>query len=105
MLLFLMTMPEKRNFVVQNKNTDILMLVSRYNPPLNCVKTLNDKTLYTWRDGKPSLRYSQAIEVKKEKTLIEVVINISIYLTTSSIYAIEELSLFGVTLALVAPRR
>ena len=35
-----------------------LMLVSRYNPPLHCVKTLNDKTLYTRRDGWFNLPYS-----------------------------------------------
>ena len=49
------------------------MLVSRFNPPLRCVKTLKAKTLYTWRDGRPNLPYSsRAIEVENEKTLIEV---------------------------------
>ena len=63
-------MPEKRDLVTQNK---ILMLVSRYNPPLHFGKTLNDKTLYACRDGQPNLPYSsRAIEIKKEKTLIEV---------------------------------
>ena len=68
-----MTVPEKRDFVAQNKKMEILMLESRFNPPLRCVKTLNDKTLYAQRDGWPNLPYSsQAIEVKNEKTLIEV---------------------------------
>ena len=46
------TVPEKRDFVAQNKKIEISMLVSRYNPPLRCVKTLNNKTLYAWRDGR-----------------------------------------------------
>ena len=66
-------MPWKRDLVAQNKKIEILMLVSRFNPPLRCVKTLNDKTLYARRDGRPNLPYSsRAIEVKNEKTLIEV---------------------------------
>ena len=45
------------------KKIEILMLVSRFTPPLRCVKTLNDKTLYTRRDGRPNLPYSsRAIE-------------------------------------------
>ena len=64
------TVPEKRDLVVQNKEIEILMLVSRFNPPLRCVKTLNAKTLYARR---PKLPYSsRAIEVRNEKTLIEV---------------------------------
>ena len=67
-----MTMSEKRDLVAQNKKIEILML-SRFNPPLHCVKTLNDKTLYMRRDGRPNLPYSsRVIEVKNEKTLIEV---------------------------------
>ena len=62
------TMSEKRDLVAQNKKTEILMPVSRYNPPLHCVKTLNDKTLYARRDGWPNLPYSSRdIEVKKKK--------------------------------------
>ena len=68
-----MTVPEKRDLVAQNKKIEILMLVGRFNPPLHCVKTLNDKILYARRDGRPNLPYSsRAIEVKNEKTLIEV---------------------------------
>ena len=52
------TVPEKRDLVVQNKKIDILMLVNRFNPSLRCVKILNDKTLYARRDGWPNLRYS-----------------------------------------------
>ena len=49
------------------------MLVGRFNPPLCCDKILKDKTLYSWRDSRPNIPYSsQAIEVKNEKTLIEV---------------------------------
>ena len=67
------TMREKRDLVAQNKIIEILILVSRYNPPICCVKTLNYKTLYARRDCQPNLPYSsQAIEVKNEKTLIEV---------------------------------
>ena len=67
-----MAVPEKRDLVTQNKKMEILMLVSTFNPPLRCVKTLNDKTLYVQRDGWPDLPYSsRVIEVKNEKTLIE----------------------------------
>ena len=87
-------MPEKMDLVAQNKKIEILMLVSRYNPLLCCVKTLNDKTLYAQRDGWPKLPYSgQAIVIKHKKTLIEVPLSVNV----------EEMSLFGVTLALVAP--
>ena len=49
------------------------MLVGGFNPPLCCVKTLKDKTLYVRRAGRLNLPYSsRAIEVKNEKTLIEV---------------------------------
>ena len=83
------------DLVAQNKKIEILMPVSRYNPPLCCVKTLNDKTLYARRDSRPKLPYSgQAIVVKNKKTLIEVPLSVNV----------EEMSLFGVTLALVAPR-
>ena len=34
---------------------EILMLVSRFNLPLHCVKTLNDKTLYARRNGRLNL--------------------------------------------------
>ena len=55
------------------------MLVSRYSPPLHCVKILNNKTLYTRRDGWPNLPYSsRAIEVKNEETLIEVPLPVSV---------------------------
>ena len=68
-----MTVPEKMDLVMQNIKIEILMLVSRYNPPLCCVKTLNDKTSYVRRDCRPNLPYSsRAIEVKSEKMLIEV---------------------------------
>ena len=30
------------------------MLLSRFNPPLSCVKVLNDKTLYAWTDSQPN---------------------------------------------------
>ena len=67
------TMPEKRDHVMQNKKIEILMLVNRFNPPLHCVQTLNNKTLYAQRDSWPNLPYSsRAIEVKNEKMLIEV---------------------------------
>ena len=47
---------------------DIFMLVSRFDPPLCYVKTLNTKTVYTRRDGRPNLPYSsRVIEVKNEK--------------------------------------
>ena len=68
-----MTVPEKRDLVAQNKKIEILMLVSRFNSSLRCVKTLNDKILYTRRDDQPNLPYSnRAIKVKNEKMLIEV---------------------------------
>ena len=91
------TAPEKRDLVAQNKKIEILL--SRFNPPLCCVITLNAKTLFARKDGRPSLPYSsRAIEVKNEKTLIGStttgVINISAYLTTSSVYAIPASSLF-----------
>ena len=67
------TMPEKRDLVAQNKKIEFVILVGRINPPLSCVKILKDKTLYTRRDGRPNLPYSsRAMEVKNEKTLIEV---------------------------------
>ena len=60
-----MTVPEKREFVAQNKKIEFVMLVGRFNPLLCCVKILKDKTLFTWRDGQPNLPYSsQTIEVK-----------------------------------------
>ena len=59
------------HLVVQNKKIEFVMLVLK--PPLCCVKILKGKTLYTRRDGWPKLHYfSQAIEVKLLKTLIEV---------------------------------
>ena len=68
-----MTVPEKRDLVMQNKNFKFLMLEGRFNPPLCCAKRLKDKTLYARRAGRPNLPYSsRAIEVKYEKTLIEV---------------------------------
>ena len=68
-ILTYVTVPEKRE-----KNREILMLVSRFNPPLRFVKILNDKTLYAQRDSQPNLPFSgRAIEVINEKTLIEVV--------------------------------
>ena len=68
-------MPEKMDL----KKMEILMLVSRYNPPLRCVKKLNDKTLYAQRDNWSNLPYSsKAIEVKNEKTLIEVPLLVSL---------------------------
>ena len=68
-----MTVPVKSDLVAQNTKIEILMLVSRYNPPLCCVKILNDRTLYARRDGQPILPYSsRAIEVKNKKTLTEV---------------------------------
>ena len=54
MLQTYVTVPEKRDLVAQNKKIEILMPVSRFNPPLCCVKTLNDKTLYAWREGRPA---------------------------------------------------
>ena len=67
------------DLVAQNKKIEILMRVSRYNTPLRCVKILNDKTLYARREGRPNLPYSsRAIEVKNEKTLIEVTLPVSL---------------------------
>ena len=46
------------------------MLVSRFNPPLCCVKILNDETLNARRDSRPNLPYSSpAIEVFKVQLL------------------------------------
>ena len=46
------------------------MLVNRFNPPLQCVKTLNNKTMYAQTDGQPNLPYSsRAIEVKKRENV------------------------------------
>ena len=111
-----MTVPEKRDLVAQNQKIEILMLVSSFNPPLRCVKTLNAKILYAQRDGRPNLPFSsRAIEVKNEKTLIgsttSSVITISVYSTTSSVtlfqlaaaFNVEELGLFGVILTLEVP--
>ena len=68
------------------------------------------------RDSQPNLPYSsRAIEVQKEKMLIEVPFPVSLIfqyacdvlymlLQLTAAFNIEELSLFGVTLALVAPR-
>ena len=72
------------------------MQVSRFNPPLRCVKTLNAKTLYMRRDGQPNLPYSsRAIEVKTRKCwTTSSAITISIYLMTSSVYAIPASSRF-----------
>ena len=68
---YIVTVPEKRDFVAQNKKIE--MLVGRFNPPLFCAKILKGKTLYAWMDGQPNLPYcSRAIEVKNEKTFIEV---------------------------------
>ena len=47
-------LPEKRDLVVQNITFEILMLVSRYNPPLRCVKSLNNKTLNARRVAGPT---------------------------------------------------
>ena len=64
------TVPEKRDLVAQNIKMEILMLVNRYNPSLHCVKTLNAKTLYARRDGRPNLPYSsRAIELKKQENV------------------------------------
>ena len=74
------------------------MLVSRFNPPLRCVKTLNAKTLYAQRDSWPNLPYSsQANEVKNEKRLLKYHFRCHYYfriLMTSSVYAIPASSRF-----------
>ena len=92
------------------------MLESRFNPPLHCVKTLNAKALYARRDGRPNLPYSsRAIEVKKENTLIEVPLLVSLLFAytrrrppytlfqLAAAFNVEEPSPFGVALALEVP--
>ena len=53
--LLYVTVPEKRDLVTQNKKIEIWMLVSRFNRPLHCVKTLN---LCARRDGWPNFPFS-----------------------------------------------
>ena len=73
---------------------------------------LKDKTLYAQRDGRPNLPYSSwAIEVKNEKMLIEVLLLVWLIFPytwrrppymlfqLAAAFNVEELSLFGVTLA------
>ena len=76
-----MTVPEKRYLVAKKKKKKIkiFMLVTRFNPPLCCVKILKDKTLYAQRDDWPKLPYSnREVEVKNKKTLIEVQLLVSL---------------------------
>ena len=69
----MLTVSEKRDLVGQNKKSEFLMLVGRLNPLQCCVKMQKNKTLNTRRDSRPDLPYcSRAIEVRSEKTLIEV---------------------------------
>ena len=94
-----MTVPEKRDLVAQNNKIEFFMLVGRFNPPLCGAKILKVKTLYAWRDGRPNLPYSsRAIGSKKRENVnlntTSGVIDISVYLTTSSIYAIPVSSRF-----------
>ena len=52
-----------RNVIAAKLENFVLMLSGRFNPPLCCVKIIENKTLNTCRDMRPS----QAIEVKKNR--------------------------------------
>ena len=67
-----MTVPENRDLVTKTKKIEILMLVTRFNPPLRCVKTLKKEQNFVCTEGQPArlTHYSnREIEVKKRENI------------------------------------
>ena len=66
-----MTVSEKRDLVAQNIEMEFLMLVGRFNPLLCCVKKTKGQNFVCAEGQHAQLTFfSQACEVKKQKTLI-----------------------------------
>ena len=89
-------MPEKRDLVAQNKKIEFVMLMGRFNPPHVVLKY--QRTKPCTRGGPAGPTYvpysSQAIDERMLISTTSGVINISVYLTMYSVYAIPVSSHF-----------